>query len=60
MAGLYVLLETEDGYVIMDPHAAHERVLFERYMNEVIDGKIKIQNLLMPETVEMGPKDALP
>lgn len=59
MGGLYVVLETEDGYVMMDPHAAHERVLFEKFMSDVLSGDVQSQNLLMPETVELGPKDAL-
>lgn len=59
MGGLYVVLETDDGYVMMDPHAAHERVLFEKYMKDVLNGSVQSQSLLMPETVEMGPKDAL-
>ncbi len=56
---LYVILEIEDGYVVMDPHAAHERVQFERFMNSFLEGKIQTQGLLMPETVALSPKDAL-
>jgi len=59
IGSLYVLLETEDGYVIMDPHAAHERVLFERFMSDVLKGKVQVQNLLLPETVELMPGDSL-
>lgn len=59
IGSLYVVMETEDGYVLMDPHAAHERVLFERFMAEVIKGEVRTQNLLLPETVELSPKDAL-
>ena len=59
IGSLYVVLETEDGYVLMDPHAAHERVLFEKFMAAVIDGHVPTQSLLMPETVELGAKDAL-
>ena len=59
VGNLYVVLETEDGFVLMDPHAAHERVLFERFMTAVAQGKISSQNLLLPETVNLGPKDAL-
>lgn len=58
LGDLYVVLETEDGYVIMDPHAAHERVLFEKFMRDILEGRIQSQNLLMPETVELGPQDA--
>lgn len=57
--GLYVLLETEDGYVVMDPHAAHERVLFEKLLNAVEHGQVESQGLLVPETVELQPRDAL-
>lgn len=59
IGGLYVLLETEEGYVVMDPHAAHERVLFEKIMNAVEQGKVESQGLLVPETVELPPRDAL-
>ena len=54
----FVVLETEDGYVLMDPQAAHERVLYERFMKEVAEGKVYAQNLLIPDTVELHPKDA--
>jgi DNA mismatch repair protein MutL len=59
VGGLYVVLETEDGYVIMDPHAAHERVLFEQFLTAVAGGKVESQGLLVPETVEMPPRDAM-
>jgi DNA mismatch repair protein MutL len=59
IGGLYVLLETEDGYVVMDPHAAHERVLFEKYLRAVEQGRVESQGLLAPETVELAPRDAL-
>ncbi len=59
VGGLYVLLETEDGLVIMDPHAAHERVLFEKIMTAVEKGAVESQGLLTPETAELQPRDAL-
>jgi DNA mismatch repair protein MutL len=59
VGGLYVILETEDGTVVMDPHAAHERVLFDRFMTAVANGKVEIQSLLMPESVELQPHDAV-
>ncbi|MDA0322378.1 MAG: DNA mismatch repair endonuclease MutL [Verrucomicrobia bacterium] len=58
IGGLYVILETEDGMVIMDPHAAHERVLYDRFMRQVTDGAIVSQGLLVPQTVELQPADA--
>jgi DNA mismatch repair protein MutL len=59
VGGLYVLLETEDGLVIMDPHAAHERVLFEKIMRAVETGAVESQGLLTAETAELPPRDAL-
>jgi len=58
VGGLYVILETEDGLVLMDPHAAHERVLFEKFMTAVTSGKPGSQGLLLPETIELRPADA--
>jgi len=58
MAGVYVVLETEDGVVLMDPQAAHERVLFEKMMKEITAGHPARQGLLTPETIELMPADA--
>ncbi len=58
VGGLYVVLETEDGLVLMDPHAAHERVLYERYLAELARGPIASQGLLIAETVELPPDGA--
>ena len=54
----FVLLETEDGLVVMDPQAAHERVLYERYLADVLGAEVRAQALLTPETVVLGPADA--
>jgi DNA mismatch repair protein MutL len=59
IGGLYVLLETEDGYVVMDPHAAHERVLFEEILQSLDKGTVESQGLLPPVTVELQPRDAM-
>ncbi|MBN2302238.1 MAG: DNA mismatch repair endonuclease MutL [Lentisphaerae bacterium] len=58
IGGLYVVLETEEGLVLMDPHAAHERVLFEKFMDDMTNGKVNVQGLLFPQTVELPAKDA--
>lgn len=57
--GLYVVLETEDGLIVMDPHAAHERILYEKFMREVTEHRVKSQGLLTPETVDLPPERAL-
>lgn len=56
--GLYVVLETEDGLILMDPHAAHERVLYEKFMQALLRHEVKMQGLLAPESVDLSPEQA--
>ena len=58
IGGNYVVIETEDGFVLMEPRAAHERVLFERFMEAVQNHALGKQGLLVPETIELLPTDA--
>ena len=58
VGGLYVVLETEDGLILMDPHAAHERINFERFMREVKQHAVRAQGLLQPETIDLPPERA--
>jgi DNA mismatch repair protein MutL len=55
---LYVILESDRGLVLLDQHAAHERVLFEQMLTRVQQGNAPSQRLLLPETVELSPKDS--
>jgi len=55
---LYVLLESDKGLVLMDQHAAHERILFEQMLNRLQKGNAPSQRLLLPETVEVAVRDA--
>ena len=54
----YVVLETEDGFVLMEPRAAHERVLFEKFMAAAREHAVQKQGLLAPETIDLLPSDA--
>ncbi len=54
---LYVLMESAEGLVLMDQHAAHERVLFEQMRQRMAEQGVPAQKLLMPLTVELSPKD---
>lgn len=54
----YILFEHDDGLVLIDQHSAHERVLYERFMQQVSSGGAPSQRLLMPETVHLSPADA--
>ena len=58
VARLYVLFESRRGLAVMDQHAAHERVLFERTMKQLETGTVPSQRLLLPEAFELNPRDA--
>jgi len=55
---LYVLIESPEGLVLMDQHAAHERVLFERMLRELATAEAPSQKLLLPMTLELEVRDA--
>jgi DNA mismatch repair protein MutL len=56
---LYVVLESDRGLVLMDQHAAHERILFEQMLRRLEEsGPAPSQRLLLPETVELTARDA--
>ena len=53
VAKTYIVAEAEDGLVIVDQHAAHERLVLERMRKAVDGGKVASQALLMAEVVEL-------
>jgi DNA mismatch repair protein MutL len=57
---LYVLLESDRGLVLLDQHAAHERILYEQMLNRLEQKEsAPSQKLLLPETIELPPRDAI-
>jgi DNA mismatch repair protein MutL len=53
----YVVAQTADGIVIVDQHAAHERLVYERMKKALAGGGIARQPLLIPEIVELDPAE---
>jgi DNA mismatch repair protein MutL len=54
----YIVLENDDGLLLVDQHAAHERVTYEKLRAELRDGGIRVQAMLTPVTVELNPARA--
>lgn len=55
----YILAESIDGLVLIDQHAAHERVMFEMLLKQFALHKVETQQLLSPETIHVEPRDAM-
>jgi len=53
----YLLFEHDDGVVLIDQHSAHERVLYERFMNVLERGEAPSQRLLFPLTLHLAPAE---
>ncbi|MFN2350978.1 MAG: DNA mismatch repair endonuclease MutL [Kiritimatiellia bacterium] len=58
IGGRFVVLETDEGLALLDPHAAHERVLYESLLRQYRERTTAAQPLLSPITVELTPTDA--
>lgn len=54
----YLVTETQDGMIVIDQHALHERILYEQIRERVLAGHLESQRLLVPETVDLTPSEA--
>jgi DNA mismatch repair protein MutL len=54
----FIALESDDGMLLVDQHAAHERVTFEKLRGQLRDGGIQTQAMLAPVTIELNPARA--
>ena len=55
---MYILCESGDGLILIDQHAAHERILFEQLKNRFQKRRMTSQKLLIPETIDLGYREA--
>lgn len=56
--GIFILAQNRQGLVLVDAHAAHERILYERFKRQLADGGIPAQSLLIPEVVKLHEDEA--
>ncbi|WP_456388808.1 DNA mismatch repair endonuclease MutL [Profundibacter sp.] len=54
----YIIAQTADGMVIVDQHAAHERLVYEKLKTQMAENGVAAQALLIPEIVELSEGDA--
>lgn len=54
----YLVTENEEGVVVIDQHALHERILYEQLRQRVANGAIESQSLLVPEPIDLSPSEA--
>jgi len=56
--GLFILAQNAQGLVVVDQHAAHERVIYERYKRELAAGGVPSQSLLVPQAMAVSEDEA--
>jgi DNA mismatch repair protein MutL len=56
--GIYILSQTANGLVIVDMHAAHERITYERMKQDIQQGELASQPLLVPISMNLSEKEA--
>lgn len=56
--GTYIVVQTPEGFELIDQHVAHERILYEQFLKQFARGGVLSQKLLLPETLKTTPDQA--
>ena len=54
----YIVTESDEGMMVIDQHALHERILYEQIRDRVLGGKLETQRMLVPEPVALTPPES--
>jgi DNA mismatch repair protein MutL len=54
----YLVVAAEEGLMVIDQHALHERILYEQFREKVLAGRVEVQRLLAPEPLDLAPSEA--
>lgn len=54
----YLVAQTDEGIIIVDQHALHERILYERFQQQLLAGPLESQRLLIPQTLQVSVQQA--
>jgi DNA mismatch repair protein MutL len=57
LANTFIIAEGPDGLYLIDQHAAHERILYDRISAQWAQKKVEVQGLLQPITIELSPRE---
>ncbi|MGB5925773.1 MAG: DNA mismatch repair endonuclease MutL [Dehalococcoidia bacterium] len=57
LANTYIIAEGPDGLYLIDQHAAHERILYDRILAQWSQKEVEVQGLLQPTTIEFSPRE---
>ena len=57
--GTYIVAQNDEGMYLIDAHAAHERINYEKVLKALADNKITVTELLIPINIELSPSDYL-
>jgi DNA mismatch repair protein MutL len=57
LADTYIIAEGPSGLYLIDQHAAHERILYDRILAQWAQKKVEVQGLLQPITIELSPRE---
>ncbi len=58
LGNTYILCQSEEGLVLVDQHAAHERVVYETLRKGILEGPLQVQPFLIPKRMELSAADA--